>query len=141
VVVAKSSPAGSGKLTGSKVVVQSAPVVTTTEPRKCCPSPNPLGSHCPFEKNSRRNIVLATLSSVPTVLEEVKRRVERNEIRPPSVAIIYAALNDRDHAFEWIEKAYQHRTEGVIYLKAQPYFDNLRSDSRREALLRRIGLD
>jgi hypothetical protein len=65
VAVAKSSPVGSGKLTGPKVIVQSAPVVTTVEPRKCCPSPKPLGSHCPFEKNSRRNIVLGTLSKVP----------------------------------------------------------------------------
>jgi hypothetical protein len=40
-------------------------VVTTVEPRKCCPSPYPEGSHCPFEKNSIRNIVLATLSKPP----------------------------------------------------------------------------
>jgi hypothetical protein len=65
VAVAKSSPVGSGKLIGPKVVMQFASVVTTVEPRKCCPSPNPLGSHCPLEKNSRRNMVLATLSNVP----------------------------------------------------------------------------
>lgn len=65
VAVAKSSPVGSGKLTGPKVVMQFASVVTTVEPRKCCPSPNPPGSHCPFEKNSRRNIVLEMLSRVP----------------------------------------------------------------------------
>jgi hypothetical protein len=45
VAVAKSSPVGSGKLTGPKVVVQFAPLVTTLEPRKWRPSPNPLGSH------------------------------------------------------------------------------------------------
>jgi hypothetical protein len=65
VAVAKSSPVGNGKLTGPKTVVQLASVVTTAEPRKCCPSPNPLGSHCPFEKNSRRNMVLGSLSKVP----------------------------------------------------------------------------
>ncbi len=27
-----------------------------------------------------------------------------------------------------------------MYLKAQPYFDNLRSDPRRPAFLQRIGL-
>ena len=63
--VAKSSPTGSGNVSGPKAVVQSAPVVTTVEPRKCCPWPNPDGSHCPFEKNSRRNVVLARLSNVP----------------------------------------------------------------------------
>jgi tetratricopeptide (TPR) repeat protein len=76
-----------------------------------------------------------------TILDEVKQRVEKNEIRPPSVAIIYAGLNDADRAFEWMEKAYEQRAEGVVYLKAQPYFDNLRSDPRRADFLRRIGLE
>jgi hypothetical protein len=65
VTVAQSSPVGSGKLTGPKPVAQFASVVTTAEPRRCCPWPNPDGSHCPFEKNSRRNIVPDTLSNVP----------------------------------------------------------------------------
>ena len=65
VAVATVSPVGSGNGRGPKLIVQSAPVVTTLKPRKCCPSPNPLGSHDGLEKNSRRNIVLATLSKVP----------------------------------------------------------------------------
>jgi tetratricopeptide (TPR) repeat protein len=75
------------------------------------------------------------------ILEELKKRVEKNQARPSTVAIVYAGLNDRDHAFEWMEKTYEQRAEGVVYLKAQPYFDNLRSDPRRAAFLRRIGLD
>jgi cytochrome c-type biogenesis protein CcmH/NrfG len=42
-----------------------------------------------------------------TILNEVKQRAKKNEIRPPSVAIIYAGLSDADHAFEWMEKAYE----------------------------------
>ena len=61
-------------------------------------------------------------------------------IRPTSFAIIYAGLNDRDKAFEWLEKAYQQRYEGVIYIKCQPYYDNLRSDPRYYDLVQRIGL-
>jgi tetratricopeptide (TPR) repeat protein len=76
-----------------------------------------------------------------TILDEVKQRAEKNEIRPPSVPIVYAGLNDADAAFEWMEKAYEQRAEGVVYLKAQPYFDNLRADPRRAAFLHRIGLE
>jgi len=75
------------------------------------------------------------------ILDELKKRVERNQARPSAVAIVYAGLNDRDHVFEWMEKAYDRRAEGVVYLKAQPYFDSLRSDPRRAAFLRRIGLE
>jgi hypothetical protein len=71
VAVATVSPVGSGNVNGPKLALQFASVVTIKEPggsglpRNVCPSPNPLGSHCPFEKNSRRNVVLATLSNVP----------------------------------------------------------------------------
>jgi hypothetical protein len=58
------------------------------------------------------------------------QRVERNEARPTGVAIIYAGLNDRGRAFAWLEPAYAQHAQGVIYLKAQPFFDNLRSDRR-----------
>jgi tetratricopeptide (TPR) repeat protein len=81
------------------------------------------------------------IGAAQEVLDELKRRAEKNQTRPSSVAIVYAGLNDRDHAFEWMDKAYDQRAEGVVYLKAQPYLDNLRSDPRREAFLRRIGLD
>jgi hypothetical protein len=39
--------------------------MTFVEPMKVCPSPKPDGSHDPLEKNSRRNVVLGTLSNVP----------------------------------------------------------------------------
>jgi len=76
-----------------------------------------------------------------TILDEVKERVANNQARPSAVAIVYAGLNDRDHAFEWMDKAFEQRAEGVVYLKAQPYFDSLRSDPRRAAFLQRIGLE
>ena len=65
VAVATVFPVGSENVSGPKLTVQPAPVVTTADPRKCCPWPNPLGSHWPFEKNSRRNMVLDTLSREP----------------------------------------------------------------------------
>ncbi len=61
--------------------------------------------------------------------------------RPSAPAIVCAGLGDADCAFEWMERAYAEHAEGVVYLKAQPFFDNLRSDPRRIAFLRRIGLD
>ncbi len=75
------------------------------------------------------------------VLTELKQRVENNQARPSAPAIVCAGLDDADCAFEWMERAYAEHAEGVVYLKAQPFFDGLRSDPRRIAFLRRIGLD
>jgi tetratricopeptide (TPR) repeat protein len=55
------------------------------------------------------------------------------------IALIYTALGDRDKAFEYLEKAYQEHSEGLLTLKSYPGFDNLRSDSRYQDLIRRIG--
>jgi hypothetical protein len=41
VAAATVSPVGRGKLTGPKVALQFASVVTVVEPRKCFPSPKP----------------------------------------------------------------------------------------------------
>ena len=52
--------------------------------------------------------------------------------------MIYASLGDADQAMTWLEKDYQARLNpGVL---VWPGFDPLRSDSRFEDLLHRVGL-
>src|SRR5215813_6375352 len=65
VAVTTLSPIGNGKVTGPNVALQFAPVVARLEPRKCFPWPKPDEWHSGLEKNSIRNIVVATLSNVP----------------------------------------------------------------------------
>src|SRR5215469_2149039 len=55
-------------------------------------------------------------------------------------AAIYTGLGDKDKAFEWLDKAYQERSEYLIFLNVEPMADPLRSDPRFQSLLRRIGL-
>ena len=47
---------------------------------------------------------------------------------------------DRDNAFRWLEKAYQERDWCILYLKADPVWEPIRSDPRFANLLRRVGL-
>jgi len=56
------------------------------------------------------------------------------------IAQIYLGLDDKDKTFEWLEKAYQERPQFLLYLKTQPLWDGLRSDSRFTALLKKMGL-
>ena len=55
-------------------------------------------------------------------------------------AFTYASLRDKDNAFRWLEKAYQERHWCILYLKDDPVWDPLRSDSRFKDLLRRVRL-
>ena len=53
---------------------------------------------------------------------------------------LYARLGEKDEAFEWLEKAYAHHDDGLVRLKEELGYDNLRSDPRFADLLRRVGL-
>jgi len=56
-----------------------------------------------------------------------------------SVAKDYALLGEKDAAFAALEKAFAKRTE-LVFMKANPDYDNIRSDQRFGDLLRRMGL-
>jgi serine/threonine-protein kinase len=58
---------------------------------------------------------------------------------PYGIGALYALLGEKDQAFEWLERAYKERADGLIHLKVEPVFDSLRSDPRFADLLRRMG--
>ena len=58
---------------------------------------------------------------------------------PVAVAESYVLLGDKDQAFVWLNKAYEARAN-LLFLKVDPVFDPIRSDSRYADLLRRMGL-
>jgi eukaryotic-like serine/threonine-protein kinase len=64
----------------------------------------------------------------------------RASVDPLWVAEIYSGLEDKERAFEFLEKSYRRHSANLAYLKADPFWDNLRSDPRYADLLRRMGL-
>src|SRR5262249_44323976 len=56
-------------------------------------------------------------------------------------ALIYAGLGQKEQALEWLEKAYDERSDLLVYLKVDPIFESLRKEPRFADLLRRMGLD
>jgi eukaryotic-like serine/threonine-protein kinase len=55
-------------------------------------------------------------------------------------AIVYAGLDQKDQAFAELEKAFQERSDYLLFLKVWDAMASLRSDPRFQDLLRRIGL-
>ena len=72
-------------------------------------------------------------------LEELKERGKRTHVLPYDIAVIYVGLGEKDRAFEWLEKSFAERDEGLLYLRVDPVLDSLRSDPRFADLLRRVG--
>ncbi len=64
----------------------------------------------------------------------------RQQAEARDMAIIYTGIGDRDQALSWLEKAYEDHSWLVLLIKADPYFDPLRSDARFRNLETKIGL-
>jgi tetratricopeptide (TPR) repeat protein len=66
--------------------------------------------------------------------------LSRQRYVPPSCFVdVFWGLRDRDKVFEWLEKAYQERSNRLVWLGISADMDWLRSDPRLDNLLRRIG--
>jgi len=72
------------------------------------------------------------------LLSDLKQRSNPNHSYAAEIAMIYASLGDKDQAMSWLEKGYDERFNPGVLLR--PGFDPLRSDSRFQNLVHRIGL-
>lgn len=59
---------------------------------------------------------------------------------PYDVAVVYAALGDKEHAFGMLEQAVEKRDDFVPDMGVDPASNDLRGDPRMQPLLQRIGL-
>jgi len=74
-------------------------------------------------------------------LEASSNNTERaSSISPHSIAEIHAALGQRDHAFKWLNTAFEQHDMQMVSLRVNPTLDSMRDDSRFEDLLQRVGL-
>ena len=73
------------------------------------------------------------------ILERLKAQTDPY-VPPYSVAALYANLGENDHAFEYLQKAYEQGSFYMSVLKIDPELDSLRSDPRFTELLRKMGL-
>jgi adenylate cyclase len=75
------------------------------------------------------------------IIAELQELAKSKYVSSYQIAAIYAGLGEKDQAFAWLEKAYEERSDGLVNLRADQRFDNLRSDPRYKDLAHRIGLN
>ncbi len=73
-------------------------------------------------------------------IEELKVLAQKRCVPALYIAPIYGRLGEKDEAMRWLEKAYEERSDYLLFLKREPLADPVRSDPRFQALVRRIGL-
>jgi tetratricopeptide (TPR) repeat protein len=74
------------------------------------------------------------------VISELEKVSKQRHVSPFWAGMIYSALGERDEAFSWLERAVEEHAPWIAYLKAPPYFDNLRADPRYYCLLQRMNI-
>jgi len=74
------------------------------------------------------------------ILARLEAESRQHYVRAEYLAMGHAAVGDLDRAFEALERAYQARSAGLIYLHLDPGYEPLRGDPRYKDLVRRIGL-
>jgi TolB-like protein/Tfp pilus assembly protein PilF len=83
---------------------------------------------------------IGRVSEARDILREITAPPHDSE-EPFYYAAVYAALGDRDTAFHWLGRAFQEHDVNLRLLKTHPYLDDLRSDPRFPAYLKRINLN
>ena len=73
-------------------------------------------------------------------LQELRLISKRHYVSPFYMALVYTGLGEKDEAMDWLEKAYQDRSNGLVFIKVDPELDSLRTYPRFQELLRRMGL-
>jgi TolB-like protein/DNA-binding winged helix-turn-helix (wHTH) protein/Flp pilus assembly protein TadD len=72
-------------------------------------------------------------------LGKLKQYYKPERTDPSAFVDAYIGLGDKDHAFEWLEKAYSQHSNTITMLKVDPTYDPLRGDPRFSNLMRRAG--
>jgi len=74
------------------------------------------------------------------ILQTLQSASKLRYISSFEIATIFASLNESDHAFDSLQKAYENRDYNLFRLRTDPRLKSLRKDPRYADLLRRIGL-
>lgn len=74
------------------------------------------------------------------ILNQLKRLLRTSFASPYALAAIYAGLEEKEAAFDFLERAYERHDPELIWMRWDPQLSNLRPDSRFRNLLNRIGL-
>jgi TolB-like protein/Flp pilus assembly protein TadD len=75
------------------------------------------------------------------ILQQLKKLSERQYVDPYCLAWTYAGLGEREIVFKLLDKAFEEKSNLMIMLKPDPFFEDLHSDPRFKAILKKMDLN
>ena len=72
-------------------------------------------------------------------LNTLHQMSSKKYVTPYGVALVYAGFGETDKVFEYLEKAYDDRSNWLIWLNLDPRWGSVRSDKSFIALIRKVG--
>ncbi|MBV8891150.1 MAG: hypothetical protein JO266_04100 [Acidobacteria bacterium] len=100
-------------------------------------------------RSGRHNLPLASLAGVYglagrkdqafKLIDELKERARLRYVPSSLFAQAYIGVGEKNQALTWMERAYEEHDQGMVYIKAYPGWDALRSEPRFQALVRRMN--
>jgi TolB-like protein/Tfp pilus assembly protein PilF len=73
------------------------------------------------------------------LLAELSSESKQQYVSPYYFAVVYVGLGKPEEAIDWLEKAFSDRSNGLVFLKAEPGLDDLRSNPRFVALQQKLN--
>jgi tetratricopeptide (TPR) repeat protein len=74
------------------------------------------------------------------VLGQLQEKAKSRYVSAYDIGMIYAGLDDKEHAFQWLAKAQHDHASMLPYITWDRRADSLRADPRYHALLQYLGL-
>ena len=73
------------------------------------------------------------------ILDQLLLRRKSRFVPPCHIAMVYTYLDDKEHALEWLEKAYDIHDPKLIMLKSPVFWKNVENEPRFKDIKRRVG--
>lgn len=79
-------------------------------------------------------------SDAEKVISRLQELSKQQYVSPYQTAVVYAGLNERTLALDWLEKSREERFNWLPFVQIDPVFKNLRSEERFLELSKSLGL-
>jgi DNA-binding winged helix-turn-helix (wHTH) protein len=83
--------------------------------------------------------VSGRIDEAENILAELKRLANQRFVTSYGVALVHAGLGQNDAAFAWLNEAFAERSHWLVWLRLDPRWNGLRSDSRFAEFVSRVG--
>ncbi len=87
---------------------------------------------------AQAHAVVGDKLAMERIVRELGERDDRY-VSPYNIARVYGAIDDKQRALEWLERAYREHNPDLIELTREPSFAGLHSDAKFRELVQRIG--